>query len=33
VISVAGDAIEGVRIVRNPDKLVYIERQLEARPS
>jgi RNA polymerase sigma-70 factor (ECF subfamily) len=30
VCSVAGDAIAGIRVVRNPDKLVYIRRQLAA---
>jgi RNA polymerase sigma factor (sigma-70 family) len=28
VISIEGDAISGVRIIRNPDKLAYIEHQL-----
>ena len=30
VCSIAGDAIAGIRVVRNPDKLVYIRRQLAA---
>ena len=29
VLSVEGDAITGIRVVRNPDKLAYIGRQLE----
>ena len=28
VISIDGDVISGVRIIRNPDKLAYIEHQL-----
>jgi RNA polymerase sigma-70 factor (ECF subfamily) len=28
VVSIAGDAVDGLRIVRNPDKLRYIDRQL-----
>jgi RNA polymerase sigma-70 factor (ECF subfamily) len=30
VVSIAHDAISGVRIIRNPDKLAYIDRQLTA---
>jgi RNA polymerase sigma factor (sigma-70 family) len=33
VISVIGGAIDGIRAVRNPDKLVYIDRQLGALPA
>ena len=29
VLSVEGDAITGIRVVRNPDKLAYIGRQLD----
>jgi hypothetical protein len=28
VISIAGDAVTGLRVVRNPDKLERIDRQL-----
>ena len=31
VCSIEGDAITGIRVVRNPDKLVYLARQLGAR--
>jgi RNA polymerase sigma-70 factor (ECF subfamily) len=30
VCSIEGDAITGIRVVRNPDKLVYLARQLSA---
>jgi hypothetical protein len=30
VCSIQGDAITGIRVVRNPDKLVYLARQLSA---
>jgi RNA polymerase sigma-70 factor (ECF subfamily) len=33
VISIDDDQISGVRIIRNPDKLAYIETQLKHRPS
>ena len=32
VCSIEGDAITGIRVVRNPDKLVYLARQLSATP-
>jgi len=32
VCSIEGDAITGIRVVRNPDKLVYLARQLGATP-
>ena len=32
VYSIEGDAITGIRVVRNPDKLVYLARQLSSTP-
>ena len=32
VCSIEGDAITGIRVVRNPDKLVYLARQLSSTP-
>ena len=31
VVSVEGDTITGIRVVRNPDKLAHIDRRLERR--
>jgi RNA polymerase sigma-70 factor (ECF subfamily) len=31
VISIEGDCVSGLRIIRNPDKLAYIESQLASR--
>jgi RNA polymerase sigma-70 factor (ECF subfamily) len=32
VFSIEGDVITGIRVVRNPDKLVYLARQLNTQP-
>jgi RNA polymerase sigma-70 factor (ECF subfamily) len=32
VCSIEGDVITGIRVVRNPDKLVYLARQLHTQP-